>query len=119
MDKEKILKATTTRWDKESQAYVVESPELISVIGVGDTKEEAMMEFRAHLNLQYKAYKEGRHGMFPRKVGRPALGRVSLTTRLKPDIKEALEQLAKLHHKSQGEIIEILIEKIQRKEVIL
>jgi hypothetical protein len=38
---------------------------------------------------------------------------------LKPDIKEALNQLAKLHRKSKGEIIEILVAKVCRNEVAL
>jgi hypothetical protein len=105
MKQSDILKTLKTRWDEEGECFVAESDLWDVHIGCGDTKEEAIQIFGVMLASQWEAFEQGNHYM-NQKVGRPALGRQNLTTRLFADVKATLKLQAKEAGVSVGELIE-------------
>lgn len=78
-----------------------------SILGAGDSRVEAMKEFKAILSDAYEAYLEGR--MPADRVGRPAKNRAALNTDVLPDTKYRIRQLANEFDCSQGETIDFLL----------
>jgi len=120
IDKQKILETAVTLWDKASRCFITQSPQADYVLGAGLTEQESKEAFITMVEGQYQEYLKGTHGVLnARKVGRPQAGRVTLNTRLAPDIKAFLAQLAKQQKRSQGEIIEALVDMVRTKKVRL
>jgi hypothetical protein len=80
-------------------------------VGVGDTPEEAVQIFKEMLPDALNDLKAGKWHLnsTPKPVGRPALGRETFNTKLKPEIKDFLKKAAKANKISAGEFIERLI----------
>jgi hypothetical protein len=124
MDKERIIKTALTQWDPEDETFVTRSTEASSIVGVGETEAEALNDFMVDLGIQYQEWVNGTHGTLSpprstRKMGRPRTNRVKLNTHIAPETKACLTVLAKNHHKSIGQVIEILVEKAQSNQMTL
>ena len=96
---------------KEDDDYIAKHPDWDYVVGVGDTPEEAVQIFKEMLPDALNDLKAGKWHLnsTPKPVGRPALGRETFNTKLKPEIKDFLKKAAKAHKISAGEFIERLI----------
>ncbi len=107
MNKDSIKATAVCRWDMEDECYVVSSPVMDIVLGVGDTEAEAWQIFNEILEETYQCYLEGRLANHP-KPGRPAKHKVRIHAEISPDIKEAIQAMAKRIGISQGEVLEYL-----------
>lgn len=119
MNKEAILGTMVVRYDSEGECYVAESPLIDTIVGTGDTLEEAANEFVDFVTQQYIWYLEGRHGLY-KKPGRPraVIARVDLRSQVKPSIREEIRTYAASLGISQGEAVEFAWMKFQaQKEV--
>lgn len=83
MNKKAIKKTAVLYWCDDDQCYLKESPLFDSVLGVGDTPEEAERPFSDLLDDAYDAYLEGRVPGYT-KPGRPAKGGVALNSDVRP-----------------------------------
>ena len=117
MNKTLIVNTALTAWDEEDHCFVTRSPHA-DISGAGDTPEEAEAVFKLHLQGHWEYFLAGIHGTY-NKIGRPALGRVDLHTKIRPETKDELAKISKEVKKSQGEIIEILLAKLSRNEISL
>jgi hypothetical protein len=105
LDKHTILNTVTVRYDQEGECYVAEHDVWEGNIGCGDTEAEAKQVFAELLDDAWPYFAAGNHAM-NRKVGRPALGRVKVTTKLKPEYRDRLKTEASSLKISVGELIE-------------
>jgi len=108
MNKQAILKTAICYWSKEDDCYIVESPLLEPIAGVGENPEEALRIFKNLLSDAYEAYLEGRMPGYD-KPGRPAKGNVTFNTDLQPETKERIRTLASHIGCSMGEIVDYLL----------
>lgn len=108
MNKQAIQKTLVNYWNEEDECFVVLSPLMDSIIGVGDTVEEAEKEFSRILSDAYEAYLEGRMGSSDQ-AGRPTKNRVSLNCDVKPKTREHIKKMASEIGSSQGEVIDYLL----------
>lgn len=107
MNKSAILHTAVTQYDKDNECWVTESPLLETVVGVGETEDEAKEAFLIHFNECYTAYLENRHGLY-KKAGRPKKSqRVDLRAQVKPDTRENIKTYAEALGISQGEAVEV------------
>jgi len=107
MNKVAILQTAVTQYDSENECWVTESPLLETVVGVGDTEEEAKETFLIHFNECYTAYLEGRHGLY-KKAGRPKKAvKVDLRAQVRPDTRDNIKIYAETLGISQGEAVEV------------
>jgi len=65
-------------FDKKDEAFIVESQEILNVIGCGDTEKEAIEEFTTHLNRFEEMKKAGKVKPI-NKSGRPQKNNVRLS----------------------------------------
>lgn len=107
MNKKAIQSTAICFWSEVDQSFIVQSPLMGSILGAGDSRVEAMKEFKAILSDAYEAYLEGR--MPADRVGRPAKNRAALNTDVLPDTKYRIRQLANEFDCSQGETIDFLL----------
>jgi predicted RNase H-like HicB family nuclease len=108
VNKTAIQNTAIAFWSGEDDCFIVLSPLMESVIGVGESIEEATREFVDILSDAYEAYLEGRMPTGA-KAGRPARNRVALNTDVNPDTRVTIKELATKFGCSQGEIIDYLL----------
>jgi predicted RNase H-like HicB family nuclease len=108
MNKQAIQKTAISRWSEDDECYLIQSPLMDSIIGVGDTVEEAQREFSNILSDAYEAYLEGKMSVAD-KAGRPAKNRIALNTDVKQATRDAVRHLASEFTCSQGEVIDFLV----------
>lgn len=107
MDKDAIRRTAVVCWSAEDDCYVVSSFMLDSVLGAGDTENEAFREFDDILSDAYEAYCRGR--LKHEKPGRPSKNTIALNVDVQPDTKEQIKDLATTIGCSQGEAIDFLV----------
>ncbi len=95
---------------KEDDDYIAKHPDWDYVVGVGDTPEEAVQIFKEMLPDALNDLKAGKWHLnsTPKPVGRPALGRETFNTKLRPEVKEFIKKTAKANKISAGELIEFM-----------
>lgn len=98
-------------FDKEDEAFIVESQEVLNVIGCGDTEKEAIEEFTTHLNRFEEMKKAGK--VKPIK-GRPQKNNVRLSCNISDVSKKFID---KHHPKKQGAYIDYLIQKDMQQQM--
>jgi predicted RNase H-like HicB family nuclease len=107
MNKKAIKNTAVTRWSVEDDCFIVSSPLIDSVIGVGDSESEALKEFCDILDDAYEAYLEGELKYdYP---GRPAKNRIALNVDVQPNTKKSIKDLAAEKGCSQGEVVDFLL----------
>ncbi len=60
MHKQAIMNTAVCYWSEEDDCFVVESPLLEIIAGVGETREGALCNFERHIDTAYESYLEGR-----------------------------------------------------------
>lgn len=108
MNKQAIQKTAITRWDQQDECFIVSSPLMDSIIGVGDSVEEAQFEFTNILSDAYEAYLEGRMPTKD-KAGRPTKNRTALNTDVKPETRAKVKAISKNFGISQGEVLDYVV----------
>ncbi|MBX9880281.1 MAG: hypothetical protein K2Y22_17615 [Candidatus Obscuribacterales bacterium] len=108
MNKKAIAKTAVLYWCEEDECYLKESPLFDSVLGVGDTPQEAAKTFSDLLDDAYEAYLEGRVPGYSR-PGRPAKGGVALNSDVRPETKKRIKEIAEDFECSTGEIVDYLL----------
>lgn len=108
MNKKAIKKTAVLYWCEDDQCFLKESPLFDSVLGVGDTPEEAEKTFSDLLDDAYDAYLEGRVPGYT-KPGRPAKGGVALNSDVRPETKVRIKELAQQFDCSAGEVVDYLL----------
>lgn len=108
MNRKAIKNTAVLYWCDEDECYLKESPLFDSVLGVGETPEEAERTFSDLLDDAYEAYLEGRVPGYT-KPGRPAKGGVSLNSDVRPETKERVKEIAKQFDCSTGEVVDYLL----------
>lgn len=113
MNREAILKTAILR--KTAEGHLVSSPLCSGVIGIGPSPEEAYKSFSDLVQDRYIAYLEGKHSNSAekRERGRPKKSYVEFHTKINPDVKLDLSNLAQSLGISQGELIEFLYRKYE------
>lgn len=112
MNKQAIQSTAISYWCDEDQCFIVQSPLMESIIGAGDSIEEAARGFNDILSDAYQAYLEGR--LSSEKPGRPAKNRIALNIDVKPETRQSVKELAIKYACSQGEVIDYLLAFHQR-----
>jgi predicted RNase H-like HicB family nuclease len=107
VNKQAIQSTTIAYWCDEDKCFIVQSPLMDSIIGAGETEEEARREFNDILSDAYEAYLEGR--MSGERPGRPAKNRTALNTDVMPTTRETIKMMAERFSCSQGEVIDFLL----------
>lgn len=107
MNKDAIVKTAITRWSDEDDCFVTESPLAPTIVGCGDTEQEAYDAFLTHIEANYEAYEQGKHAIYS-KAGRPQKGKIKFNAEIAPEIKHEIAALAKRIGISQGETVEFL-----------
>jgi len=107
VNKNAIHNTAITYWSEEDDCFIVESPLMDSLMGAGDTPEDAQREFKDILSDAYEAYLEGR--MTADRPGRPAKNLLALNTDVRIETRENIKELAKEKGCSQGEVIDYLL----------
>ena len=108
MNKKAIANTAILYWCNEDECYLKESPLFDSVLGVGDTPQEAEKTFSDLLDDAYESYLEGRVPGYS-KPGRPAKGGLPLNSDVRPETKNRLRELAKQFDCSTGEVVDYLL----------
>jgi predicted RNase H-like HicB family nuclease len=108
MNKNAIANTAITYWCKDDKCYLRESPLFDSVLGVGDTPEEAEQTFSDLLDDAYEAYLEGRVPGYA-SPGRPTKGGIALNSDVKPATKKKIKELAEKFDCSTGEVVDYLL----------
>lgn len=108
MNRDAVIKTAITRWSPEEGCYVTESHLAETISGSGDTPAQAHQVFVEMVEMNYQAYKEGKHALYNR-PGRPKKGKVALRAEVNPKIKDEISNLAKEFGISQGETVEYLL----------
>ncbi len=98
-------------WSEEDNCFTAYCPSWDIAIGTGMSKDSAMEMLSEMLDdcLEDLAQNKVAELSKPKPVGRPALGRETFNTKLKPEIKDFLKKAAKANKISAGEFIERLI----------
>ena len=109
MKPEVIKKTAISYWSPEYKQFLVESPLLDGVLGVGDTEEEAHSIFDDLLADAYLAFIEGRLSTQYDKPGRPSKGRSIFSADIKPSTKTEIKKFAEDVGCTQGELIDVLL----------
>lgn len=117
MNKKAIKKTAVIYWCEDDQCFLKESPLFDSVLGVGDTPEEAENAFSDLLDDAYDAYLDGRVPGYT-KPGRPAKGGVALNSDVRPETKERVKELAQQFDCSTGEVVDYLLFCLENSEGI-
>jgi predicted RNase H-like HicB family nuclease len=104
MNRSAIAKTALCRYKRDENAFVVSSPLFDRVVGVGETKDEAWEVFTKMLDETYVAYLEGRLVGYEKR-GRPAKHNVQFHAQIKPEVKNLINEKAKVFGVSQGEVI--------------
>ncbi len=108
MNKQAIAKTAVCYWSQEDACYLMQSPLFDTVLGVGDTVQEAQKTFQDLLDDAYEAYLEGRVPGYG-KPGRPAKGGVSFDTNIQSYTKQHLKEIADEIGCSMGEVVDYLV----------
>lgn len=117
MNKDAILKTAILK--QQEGKFTVLSPLCDALIGVGETREQAVLRFKTLVQDRYIAYVEGRLAGSQGKVGRPKKNCVEFHTQLKPEVKRDIVDMARELNLSQGDIIEFLYRcYLQQKELL-
>ncbi len=107
MNKDAIRQTAILRFDEAEGCFVMESPLCDFVVGAAKTEPEARQLFAELLEETYASYKKG--ALYEYKTpGRPAKHKATLNTRIHPDVKQQLDEQARLWGISKGEVIEYL-----------
>jgi len=94
-------------WSEEDDCFIAISEHYDTVIGVGDTKDEAKEVYLELLNEHLKAQQEGR---LIKRPGRPAKNNIKLSCNIPENIKTFIDSEASKRGLNQADII---IEAIQ------
>lgn len=105
--KQTIEKTAVCYWSDEDDLYVAESPLFPRTAGIGDTAQSARRHFEKMLNEIYGDLACSRVRGY-NKRGRPAKGGVAFNTKLQPESKLYIDELADSLGISQGEVIDYL-----------
>jgi predicted RNase H-like HicB family nuclease len=116
MNKKAIKKTAVLYWSEKYRQFMVRSPLLDGVLGVGDSEDEAWATFDDILEDAYGAYLEGRMKHVYDKPGRPVKDTVALNSDVKPTTKNEIKRLADSFGCSLGEAIDFLLFYHQAKE---
>jgi len=108
MNKKAIANTAILYWCNEDECYLKESPLFDSVLGVGDTPQEAEKTFSNLLDDAYEAYLEGRVPGYS-KPGRPAKGGISLNSDVRPATKNTIKVMSQQLECSTGEVVDYLL----------
>ena len=98
-------------WSEEDNCFTAYCPTWDIAIGTGMSKDSAMEMLSEMLDdcLEDLAQNKVAELSTPKPVGRPALGRETFNTKLRPEVKDFLKKAAKAQKISAGEFIERLI----------
>ncbi len=107
MNKKAISKTAITYWSNEDECFIVQSPLMKAIMGVGETVKEAQTEFRGILSDAYEAYLEGK--LAADRVGRPAKNRIAFNSDVQPETKISIKNMASDFQCSQGEVVDYLL----------
>jgi len=108
ISKDKIKKTLVCYWSAEDEAYVAESAMLPAVvIGVGDTKDEAVRTFETTLEGMYDELTNDNVAGYT--MGRPSKGYVPFNANIRPSSKTKLAELAEEFDIAQGEVVDFLV----------
>jgi len=108
MNKRAIIATAISWYNKEDEAFVVQSPLFERVLGVAESEPEAWALFHEFLDDAYVAYLEGKLVGYE-KPGRPAKNVVDIHAQVKPEVKKYLVEQAKALGISQGDVIAYLV----------
>lgn len=105
-----VIKQTAVKyWSRQYKQFLVESPLLDGVLGVGDTEAEAWKIFCDLLDDAYVAFVEKRMSAQYIKPGRPAKGKMIFSAEVKPKTRDRIKALAGDLNCSQGELIDLML----------
>lgn len=107
IDRAKILKSAVCYWSTEDACFVMESPAWEMLVAAADTEAETRRLFETHLDDYITEALAGRLAPQSR-PGRPLKGLESVGYRVKPEIKEAIADLAETLGTTQGEAVHFL-----------
>jgi predicted RNase H-like HicB family nuclease len=109
--KKQLMEDARVEWSEEDNCFTAYCPSWDIAIGTGMSKDSAMEMLSEMLDdcLEDLAQNKVAELSKPKPVGRPALGRETFNTKLKPEIKDFLKKAAKANKISAGEFIERLI----------
>lgn len=110
MNKNAILRTAQTTWSETDACYVTASPLAETIVGVGETPEEAFRVFLDMVQINYEEYQAGRHALY-KKVGRPQKYKVSINLHVSPDVRTRIQQVAQQFGITQGEAVEYWFKK--------
>ena len=105
------MEEARVEWSEEDNCFAAYCPSWDIAIGTGLCKDSAMEMLSEMLDdcLEDLAQNKVAELSKPKPVGRPALGRETFNTKLRPEVKDFLKKAAKAQKISAGEFIERLI----------
>lgn len=107
ISKERIHKTLICYWSAEDESFVAESSLIPHVVlGVGNTREEALLNFGDMLDDAYDEIASDNVAGY--KAGRPAKGYVPFNANIRPTSKSKISDLAHEMEISQGEVLDYL-----------
>ncbi len=111
LSKKQLMEDARVEWSDEDNCFTAYCPSWDIAIGTGMSKDSAMEMLAEMLDdcLDALAQDKVAEVSKPKPVGRPALGRETFNTKLKPEFKALLKKVAKAENISAGEYIEQLI----------
>jgi predicted RNase H-like HicB family nuclease len=109
--KKQLMEEALIEWSEEDNCFTAYCPSWDIAIGTGMSKDSAMEMLSEMLDdcLEDLAQDKVAELSKPKPVGRPALGRETFNTKLRPDVKEFIKKTAKANKISAGELIERVI----------
>ncbi len=106
--KDEIRKQIVCYWSAEDESFIAESAAIPDVIiGLGETRKQAIMDFETALNSMYDSIKADKVAGY--KSGRPAKNYVPLNVNLRQSTKGKISALANAFRISQGEAVDYLM----------
>lgn len=111
MNRKAILSTAVCFWSPEDKCFVVESP-LTSITAGADSEDEAMQNFRDHVDDYFDDWVAGKLSKHA-SVGRPAKGIINFTLRVKPEVRDEIATIAEEFDISQGEAVHFLLLKFK------
>jgi predicted RNase H-like HicB family nuclease len=111
LSKKQLMEDARVEWSEEDNCFTAYCPTWDIAIGTGMSKDSAMEMLSEMLDdcLEDLAQNKVAELSTPKPVGRPALGRETFNTKLRPEVKDFLKKAAKAQKISAGEFIERLI----------
>ena len=109
--KKQLMEEALIEWSEEDNCFTAYCPSWDIAIGTGMSKDAAMEMLSGMLDDCLEALSQNKVAEVskPKPVGRPALGRETFNTKLRPDVKAFVKKTAKAHKISAGEFIERVI----------